>query len=261
MDRRTSLDSKIIHLLEKLFDKYHTEDFIEDDPICIPHSYSQKQDIEITGFFAAILAWGQRKTIIQKCKELFARMDNAPYEFILKHTEKDYKNLYGFKHRTFNSIDLLHFVSRLQELYQKYDSLEPLFIVNEGESTVYSGLVRFHEVFLEHAETRTRKHISNPAKHSACKRINMFLRWMVRKNSPVDFGIWDKIAASQLVCPLDVHVHRAAVQLRLIDEKEPSTWKAAVQLTNQFKIICPDDPVKYDFALFGWSKYEINDIL
>jgi len=255
MDRTTSVNPKTAFLLDKLFEKYHTLDFIADDPICIPHEYTQKQDIEITGLFAALLAWGQRKTIIQKCKDLFTRMDNAPYDFILNHTEKDYDALLGFKHRTFNEVDVVHLVAQLQKVYQKYNSLEPLFEVQNSEENIYAGLVRFHSFMLENASSRTRKHISTPAKNSACKRINMFLRWMVRQNSPVDFGIWTNIKPSQLVCPLDVHVHRAAVQLQLIDENEKPSWKTAVKLTELLKTLSADDPVKYDFALFGWSKY------
>ncbi len=258
MDRNASITPKIAVLLDKLYEKYHTTDFIFDDPISIPHAYTQRQDVEITGFFASILAWGQRKTIINKCKELFTRMDNAPYQFVLHHTKKDYKHLQGFKHRTFNEIDLLHFVSQLQQIYQEYDSLEPLFTVEHTEDNVQSGLVKFHKAFLNNAPLRTHKHISTPIKNSACKRINMFLRWMVRQNSSIDFGLWTKIQPSQLVCPLDIHVHRAAVQLKLIDEKDASTWKTAIKLTEILKTLSPDDPVKYDFALFGWSRYELE---
>lgn len=258
MDRTAPVSPKTALLLEKLFEKYHTSDFISDDPICIPHAYTQPQDIEITGFFAAILAWGQRRTIINKCKELFARMDNAPYQFIVQHTKKDYKILQGFKHRTFNETDLGHFVLQLQHIYREYDSLEAVFKTEPNHENVYSGLVSFHEVFLKNAPKRTCKHISNPAKNSACKRINMFLRWMVRQNSPVDFGLWTQIQPSQLVCPLDVHVHRAAVQLKLIEEKDTSTWKTAIKLTELLKTLSPDDPVKYDFSLFGWSRYDMN---
>jgi uncharacterized protein (TIGR02757 family) len=260
MDRTTSVNPKTVFLLDKLFEKYHTTDFISDDPVCIPHDYTQKQDIEITALFAALLAWGQRKTIIQKCKDLFTRMDNAPYEFILNHTEKDYEALSGFKHRTFNEVDVVHFVTQLQKAYQQYNSLEPLFEVQNSEENIYAGLVRFHSFMLENAPVRTRKHISTPVKNSACKRINMFLRWMVRTNSPVDFGIWTNIQPSQLVCPLDVHVHRAAIQLQLIGENEKPSWKTAVKLTELLKILSSDDPVKYDFALFGWSKYHLTDI-
>jgi uncharacterized protein (TIGR02757 family) len=258
MDRSISINPRIVVLLDKLYEKYHAVDFISDDPICVPHLYSKKQDIEITGFFASILAWGQRKTIIAKCKELFVRMDNVPYDFILHHTEKDYNALQGFKHRTFNEIDLIHFVSRLQKIYQEYGTMEALFKVENTENNVYHGLVRFNEVFLKNAPKRTYKHVSTPIKNSACKRINMFLRWMVRPNSPVDFGLWTQIQPSQLVCPLDVHVHRAAIQLKLIEENTPSTWKTAVKLTEILKVLCSDDPVKYDFALFGWSRYNMK---
>ncbi|MCS7027875.1 MAG: TIGR02757 family protein [Bacteroidia bacterium] len=258
MDRTTTVTPRISALLEKLFEKYHTVHFIEHDPICIPHQYTQKQDIEIAAFFAAVLAWGQRKTILKKCKDLFERMDNAPYDFILNHSEKDYKALQGFKHRTFNEIDLVYFVQQLQKIYQRYNSLEPLFSVVPQSENVYEGLVRFNQIFLEKAPLRTCKHISTPLKNSACKRLNMFLRWMVRRNSPVDFGIWQTIQPAQLVCPLDIHVEHAAKQLFLMDKKTKPTWKAAVELTAVLKKLCPEDPVKYDYALFGLSQQKLQ---
>ncbi|MCS7076826.1 MAG: TIGR02757 family protein [Bacteroidia bacterium] len=255
MDRTTPIKPKTAILLEKLFETYHNTSFIVDDPICIPHAYTQLQDIEITAFFASVLAWGQRKTIIQKCKDLFQRMDNAPYSFILHHSERDLKVLQGFKHRTFNEIDLLHFVGQLQRIYRQYRSLEDLFSIESTERNVYEGLIRFHRFFLQDAPRRTHKHISSPIKNSACKRLNMFLRWMVRRDSPVDFGIWKSILPSQLVCPLDIHVEKAAKRLDLIDTKAKATWSVAVSLTELFKTLCPEDPVKYDYALFGLSRY------
>ncbi|MFR9165487.1 MAG: TIGR02757 family protein [Dysgonomonas sp.] len=250
-----SLD-KIKILLDEKTEEYNSRGFVEQDPISVPHSYTLKQDIEIMGFFASILAWGQRKTIINKCKELSDRFDNAPYDFIVNHRDTDLKKLLGFKHRTFNDTDLLYFVDFLKKHYTSYDSLEDAFIVQEREpKDIQHALIHFHDYFFKDAEQhfRTRKHISSPSKKSACKRLNMFLRWMVRKDdNGVDFGIWKQIKPKDLICPLDVHVERTARFLGLIERKN-TDWLAAVELTNYLRIFDPDDPVKYDFALFGIS--------
>lgn len=235
--------------------EYNQPGFIENDPVSIPHAYSLKQDIEITGFWAAILAWGQRVTIINKCKELFALMDNAPYDFVLNHSENDLKRLLKFKHRTFNDIDTLYFIEFFKHFYGKYDSLEDAFLTDlkRSDPHVEHALVGFHNLFfdLPDAPQRTRKHIATPVRKSACKRINMFLRWMVRSdNKGVDFGIWKKITPAQLVCPCDVHVERVARKLGLIERKQMD-WQTALELTNNLKQFDPNDPVKYDFALFG----------
>lgn len=242
-------------LLEEKFQQFNRVDFIEEDPIIIPHRFSKKQDIEISGFFAAILAWGQRKTIISKCTELMRLMDDDPYNFIVGHKDSDLKSFETFKHRTFNATDALYFLHFFKEYYNRYDSLESAFhtgIENNGQ-TVENGLIHFHELFFtaEIFPERTRKHIATPARKSACKRLNMFLRWMVRKDSQgVDFGIWTMIKPSQLVCPLDVHVERVAKRLGLLQRK-PTDWQAALELTHNLKAFDPNDPVKYDFALFG----------
>jgi len=235
--------------------RYHQTDFIKDDPICIPHLYTQEQDIEIAGFFAAIFAWGQRITIINKCKDLLQRMDNAPYDFVLNHSEKDLKRLLNFKHRTFNDTDLLYFISFFEYWYSKNDSLETAFSkkMKPKDPTIENGLNGFRDIFFSHAEApkRTMKHIASPQQNSACKRINMYLRWMVRKDkNGIDFGIWNTIKSSQLVCPLDVHVQRVAIKLGLL-HREQSDWKAVTELTENLKKFDPVDPVKYDFALFG----------
>lgn len=227
--------------------------FIDGDPISIPHQYSKREDIEIAGLFAAILAWGQRKTIIRKCSELMMLMDNTPHDFIINHSENDLKSFKHFKHRTFNLTDTLYFVSFLKEMYQANDSLENLFLIKQGEVNVRSGLINFHNTFcsLPFFPSRTRKHVSTPERNSACKRLNMYLRWMVRRdNNKVDFGLWGKIDASKLVCPCDVHVENVAKKLGLVSEKK-ANWKMAVELTSNLKILDPNDPVKYDFALFG----------
>ncbi len=234
---------------------YNQPSFIENDPISIPHQFSKKQDIEITAFFTSILAWGKRKTIINKCQLLIEMMDNSPYDFIKNHEENDLKSFLSFKHRTFNDVDTLYFLQFLQQYYQKNDSLESAFFdgMSITDQNVENGLKYFRNLFfsLPFAPDRTKKHIATPERNSACKRINMFLRWMVRNdNNGVDFGIWSQIKPSQLICPLDVHVDRVARKLGLIERKQ-TDWKTAVELTHNLKKIDVNDPVKYDFALFG----------
>jgi len=270
-------------------EQYNNIQFIQNDRIVIPHSFSKKQDIEIMGFFSAILAWGQRMTIINKCRELIQRMQGAPHDFVLNHQEADLKSLLGFKHRTFNDTDLLYFISFLKEHYELYDSLEDAFlpqstgIVKEvfreefmddnqqaGISIEFSSspcllgelrkssrmedcLNHFRVYFFSQPDypARTVKHISSPKQKSTCKRLNMFLRWMVRKDDKgVDFGIWKRISPAELICPCDVHVDRAARKLGLIDRKQ-TDWLTAVELTEKLRQFDPQDPVKYDFALFG----------
>jgi len=239
---------------EKVF-QYNNPDFITLDPISIPHRFSKKQDIEIAGFFAAVLAWGQRKTIINKCMELMAMMDNDPHNFILNHSEEDLKPFIHFKHRTFNDIDTLYFVHFFRKFYMSYESLEVAFTkgYDDSEDIMYDLLVNFRQFFFNDpmAPGRTGKHIATPARKAACKRINMFLRWMVRKDGKgVDFGIWDTIKPSQLICPCDVHVDRVGRKLGLISRKQ-TDWLTAIELTDKLKEFDSLDPVKYDFALFG----------
>lgn len=249
------IPSHIARLLDNKFKQYNQPNFIPNDPICIPHRFTKKQDIEIMGFWAATLAWGQRKTIINKCGVLIQYMDNAPHDFILNHSENDLKPFLNFKHRTFNDIDTLYFIHFFQNYYQNHDSLEDAFLsgVSPNSLNVESGLNHFFELFFndESAPNRTRKHVASPQRGSSCKRLNMFLRWMVRKDDTgVDFGIWSKIKPSQLVCPCDVHVDRVARHLGLI-QRTNTDWKTAVELTETLKQLDPNDPVKYDFALFG----------
>lgn len=245
----------IRQILNQKFKKYNQLDFIPFDPIAIPHQFTLKQDIEIAGLFAAIFAWGQRVTIINKCNDLLARMDHAPHDFILNHQEKDLLRLTQFSHRTFNDTDLLYFVYFLQQHYQKHISLEQAFLfgLNPKASHIESGLNGFREYFFsfETAPQRTKKHIASPAQHSACKRLNMYLRWMVRSdNMGVDFGIWTGIKPAQLICPLDLHVSRVARKFGLIQRKQDD-WQTAIELTNALRQFDAKDPVKYDFALFG----------
>lgn len=233
---------------------YNRTAFIEKDPICIPHSFTKKQDVEISGLFAATLAWGNRTTIINNCRKLMQWMDNAPHDFICNHADTDLKRFMHFVHRTFNATDLLYFISLLQYHYTSHDSLEDAFVPGKSykEENVAQALMHYHNYFfsIEHPE-RSRKHVSTPVRNSACKRLNMYLRWMVRKdNKGVDFGIWKKIKPAQLICPLDVHVARVAHRLELIDNIK-SDWKNAIKLTKQLKQLNPKDPAVYDYALFG----------
>lgn len=246
--------------LDEKVEEYNQPFFIEEDPVSIPHAFSKQQDIEIAGFFAAVLAWGQRKTIISKCRELFQLMDDAPHAFMLGHTEKDLRTLLHFKHRTFNTTDLLWFICFFQQYYQKNDSLEHAFAagIQHQNETIEGGLIHFHQLFFdrENSPDRTRKHIATPERKSACKRLNMFLRWMVRRDkNGVDFGIWRQIKPSQLVCPCDLHVDRVARNLGLITRKQ-TDWQTALELTQNLKQMDPVDPVRYDFALFGLGVME-----
>lgn len=249
------MEAHVSKLLESKFQFFNHKRFIEHDPIQIPHLFSHKQDIEIMGFWVAILAWGQRKTIISKALELIDLMDGSPHQFILQHQDSDLKRFEQFKHRTFNATDALYFIQFFRRHYTNNLSLESAFTekYNATEISVEQSINRFHHYFFEDefAPKRTEKHIASPEKNSACKRINMFLRWMVRKdNAGVDFGIWQNIKPHQLVCPLDVHALRTAESLQLI-EPGPTNWKKALELTNILRQLDPSDPVKYDFALYG----------
>jgi uncharacterized protein (TIGR02757 family) len=239
---------------------YNSTAFIATDPVSIPHRFSKKQDIEIAGFFAATLAWGNRTTILNSCNRLLQLMDNAPHDFILNHSEKELLPFTTFKHRTFNGTDLLYFIHRLKNFYREHASLEDGFapFIDHNSDNTENALTGFYDLFFsdDDAPKRTMKHVATPAKNSACKRLNMFLRWMVRRdNCGVDFGLWKKISPAQLVCPCDVHVDRVARKLHLIYSKQ-TNWKTAVALTEKLKRFDPADPVKYDFALFGLGVME-----
>ncbi|HMV10603.1 MAG TPA: TIGR02757 family protein [Cyclobacteriaceae bacterium] len=239
--------------LDEKVAKYNQPGFIADDPVSIPHRFTKKQDIEIAGLFAATLAWGQRKTIIRKCSELMDRMDNEPHAFVTNHSDNDLKPFLDFKHRTFNATDTLYFIEFLRSFYKKHKSLEDAFLVPSWDRTVENGLIAFHNIFfgLPDFPTRTKKHVATPARGSTCKRLVMYLRWMVRQdNNGVDFGIWKNISPSQLVCPCDLHVDRVARKLKLIKRKQ-TDWQTALELTDQLRKFDGNDPVKYDFALFG----------
>ena len=250
-----NLHEDLYQLLEAAVDQYNHPDFIESDPISIPHQFSLKQDREIMGFWTAMLAWGQRKTIINNANKLVELMDGAPYDFVLNHQEEDRKVFLDFKHRTFQATDTLYFLEFFQQYYRQHDSLEDAFARQLSPTALHaeSALAGFQSLFfaLPDAPERTRKHIPTPLRGSTCKRLNMFLRWMVRKdNKGVDFGIWDRISPSQLLIPLDVHVDRVARNLGLLERKQ-TDWQAVLELSEVLRGFDPTDPVKYDFALFG----------
>lgn len=240
--------------------RFNTADFIADDPISIPHRFDRLQDREIMGLWTATLAWGQRKTIIQSANKLIRLMDDAPYDFMINHQETDRKRFLEFKHRTFQATDTLYFLEFFQQYYRRHPSLEHAFArhLQPGDSTVEAGLIGFHRDFFDHpyAPDRTRKHVATPERGSTCKRLNMFLRWMVRRDKAgVDFGLWRQIKPSQLLIPLDVHVDRVARRLGLL-QRPQTDWKAVLELTEALRALDPDDPVKYDFALFGLGVLE-----
>lgn len=257
---RSNRLSDLRAFLDKKVAEYNRPSFIAGDPISVPHRFQQRQDIEIAGFFAAIFSWGNRATIIRKSEELMRLMDGAPYQFVLQHTDSDLKRLLGFRHRTFNATDLLYFIEFFRHHYSRYASLEDAFLRPwEQQGPAADGweagraLSAFYHYFfsLDEMPARTRKHIATPERNSSCKRINMFLRWMVRKDDQgVDFGLWRRIPPSRLVCPLDLHVARVAKRFQLLTRK-PTDWPAALELTGRLLLLDPEDPVKYDFALFG----------
>jgi uncharacterized protein (TIGR02757 family) len=251
-------------LLNNKVAQYNQPSFIEKDPVSVPHRFSKLQDIEISGFFAALFAWGNRTSIINSCNRLLLAMDNAPYDFIKNHSPADLKPLITFVHRTFNATDLFWLLHFLQQHYRSFNTLETAFaqFINPLSTDITQALVGFHNYVFANADApeRTRKHISTPAKNSACKRLNMYLRWMVRRDPDVpvpyvDFGLWRNIKPAQLVCPLDVHVGDVARRLDLLSRPQ-NDWKAALELTNNLKKFDALDPVKYDYALFGMGVTE-----
>ena len=247
-------------LLDSRLDHYNQPDFIEQDPIFVPHQFSKKQDIEIVGLVTALFAWGQRKTIKNKGLEFARLMDNSPYEFILDHKPKDLKAFLNFKHRTFNGEDALNLIHFLRGHFNKYDSLENAFYENafSKDRWMLNGLIKFRKYFESAVpeKSRTLKHIASPLKNSSCKRLNMYLRWMVRKDDRgVDFGLWNNISHSQLLCPLDLHVGKVARKLSLL-KREQNDIRAVVELSEALRAFDERDPCKYDFALFSLGVIE-----
>lgn len=248
-------DTSLRAWLDEAVERHNHPAFIEGDPISVPHRFTLLQDIEIAGFFSAIMAWGQRATIIHKANELMRLMDDAPFAFIKNHTEKDRRRFLSFKHRTLQPDDILFLVDALQRYFQKEISLEPAFAshLQPEDPDVFPALAGFHTIIFDHPFVleRTRKHIATPVRKSSCKRLNMYLRWMVRQDDKgVDFGLWKKISPSQLIIPLDVHVGKVARNLKLLS-RQVDDWSAAKELTERLRFFEPEDPVKYDFALFG----------
>lgn len=243
--------------LDAKLNSHINKSFIINDPVSIPHLFSKKQDIEIAAFFAAIFAWGNRKTIINKARELMEKMDMSPYDFCLYAGPAQLDTLKDFKHRTFNTDDLYYFIEFFRHHYTCHKSLETAFTIGleKDDQNIENALIGFRNYFfsLEHLK-RTEKHISSPLQNSACKRINMFLRWMVRKDT-IDLGIWKKVKPAQLVCPLDLHVSRVAKRFGLISRPN-ADWQSAVELTENLKRMDPLDPVKYDIALFTLGAVE-----
>jgi len=242
-------------LLDSRLDHYNRPDFIQHDPICVPHQYSLKQDIEIIGLITALFSWGQRKTIINKGLEFASLMDNSPYEFITGHRPKDLKVFLDFKHRTFNGEDAFNLIHFLKCHYKNHDTLEDAFFDQSfaKDQWIVNGLVKFRQYFETKIPQRARtlKHIASPLKNSSCKRLNMYLRWMVRKDDRgVDFGLWHKISTSQLLCPLDLHVGKVARKLSLLERKQ-NDMKSVIELSEALRKLDEKDPCKYDFALFG----------
>lgn len=241
--------------LDQKADAYNDPSFIIGDPISVPHRFTRLQDIEIAGFFAAIMAWGQRQTIINKANELMALMDDNPFEFVREHREKDRKRFLSFRHRTLQPDDIIFLIDVLQKYFLEHESLEDAFadhMSGEDEDT-FQALGGFHNMIFDRPVVmeRTRKHIATPLRKSSCKRLNMFLRWMVRTDkNGVDFGLWKRISPAQLIIPLDLHVGRTARAMGLLD-RTINDWQAAKELTNKLKEFDREDPVRYDFALFG----------
>lgn len=243
------LDAKVI--------EYNNIKFIESDPIQIPHLFSKKEDIEISGFLTATIAWGNRKSIINNAKRMMNLLDHSPFEFIMNHHENDLEALLPFVHRTFNGYDFIQFITSLKHIYTNHNGLESIFAKHAEGDSLQESIHEFKSCFfeVEHLE-RTKKHVSDPLKNSAAKRINMFLRWMIRKDTNgVDFGIWDSLSPSQLSCPLDVHSGNVARKLGLLKRKQ-NDGKALAELDISLRKLDNNDPVKYDFALFGLGVFE-----
>ena len=237
-------------------EEYNNVNFIKDDPIQIPHLFNKKEDIEISGFLTSTISWGNRKSIITSSIKMMKLMDNDPHNFIINHSEKDLKKLLKFVHRTFNGYDFIQFITSLRHIYINYGGLEKVFAENIKNQSMHNSIHEFKKIFFEIPHTdRTKKHVSDPFKGSASKRINMFLRWMVRNDKIVDFGIWKKLSTSSLSCPLDVHTGRVARKLNLIKSKN-NDINALKELDSSLRKFDAIDPVKYDFALFGLGRYE-----
>jgi uncharacterized protein (TIGR02757 family) len=260
--KKNGLENKLLSndlkgFLEEKVAYYNHPRFVESDPVAIPHCFDGKEDIEISGFLAATIAWGTRKTILQNGFKLMDLMGNSPYNFVMSHRATDLQRMDGFVHRTFNQTDLVYFIKALKNIYSFHGGLETVFSESVTQTSTQPAIHRLKEVFfsLKYPE-RTFKHVSDPENGSAAKRINMFLRWMVRKDGcGVDFGLWNSIPASKLSCPLDLHSGNVARKLGLLTRKMNDA-KALAELDFKLRLMDKDDPVKYDFALFGLGVFE-----
>ena len=249
--------SELKDFLDEKVLQYNTLDFIESDPVQIPHLFSQKEDIEIAGFLSATIAWGNRTMIIKNSHRMMDLMGNAPYDFIMSHTENDLERLESFVHRTFNGQDFVGFIKGLQHIYKNHGGLEAVFAKNQEPNSMQKSISEFKKIFFEIPhQYRTQKHISDPLNNSAAKRINMYLRWMIRQdNKGVDLGIWKSISPASLSCPLDVHSGNVARKLGLLTRKQ-NDGKALAELDLKLREFDSTDPAKYDFALFGLGVFE-----
>lgn len=249
--------SELQSFLDEKVDLYNNPNFIESDPIQIPHRFSLKEDVEIAGFLSATIAWGNRKMIINNAKKMMDLMGNSPHDFVMSHQEHDLERMEHFVHRTFNATDFVTFVKSLQHIYINHGGLEAVFAQNQEPDSMQKSISEFKKIFFETEHlNRTQKHISDPMNNSAAKRINMFLRWMIRNdNRGVDFGIWKSIPTTILSCPLDVHSGNVARKLGLLTRKQ-NDGKALAELDAQLRLLDAKDPVKYDFALFGLGVFE-----
>lgn len=248
-DLKAFLDSKVT--------QYNTPSYIESDPIQIPHQYALKEDVEISAFLTATIAWGNRKSIIKNSFRMMELMGNSPYDFVMEHKKDQLDQLNDFVHRTFNGIDFRFFINSLKNIYQNHNGLEAIFVNHAEKDSLQKSIHELKKVFFEiEHPTRTQKHVSDPLKGSAAKRINMFLRWMVRNdNAGVDFGIWTSLVPSQLSCPLDVHSGNVGRKLGLLSRRQNDA-KALSELDTNLRKMDALDPVKYDFALFGLGVFE-----
>jgi uncharacterized protein (TIGR02757 family) len=245
-------------LLEQKYSFYNCVDFIENDPVSVPHLFTKKEDIEISGFLTALISWGRRDMIIKTSRQLMRLMDDAPFDFVMHHQAADLHKLKGFVYRTFNEDDVSFLIHALKDVYSSGSGLEEIASNGYSEQNDVKGsILGIRNSLLETPHlARCKKHLANPAKGSAAKRINMFLRWMVRKDEAgVDFGIWKDIPVSGLKCPLDVHSGRVARKLGLLERRQ-NDWKAVEELTENLRAFDPEDPVKYDYALFGMGVFE-----
>ncbi len=249
--------SELKEFLDEKAALYNQPKFIESDPIQIPHQFTQKKDIEIAGFLTATIAWGNRKSIINNAQKMMQMLDNSPYDFILNHSKEDLLPLSSFVHRTFNGDDFSFFIKALQNIYRNHGGLEDVFSLHSEEDSVQKSISEFKKIFFSIPHVpRTQKHVSDPLKNSAAKRINMFLRWMVRDdNRGVDFGIWKNLKPNQLSCPLDVHSGNIARKLGILERKQNDA-KALLELDTNLRKLDSKDPVKYDYALFGLGVFE-----